>query len=123
MRGLIAFLIATAIGIAAGLYLGWVAFPVETIDSGMARLAPRYIDEYTLMVAYGYVSDGDLGGAITRLRPLEVENLPAHIQTTTERFISSSRRVDDIRALVALAEGVGRLTPIMEPYRRVGGDT
>ncbi len=120
MRGLIAFLAAAVIGIGIGLFVGWVALPVETIDSGMGRLAPRHIDEYTLMIAYGYVNDGDLGGAITRLRPLEVDNLPEHIQTTTERFISTSRRVEDIRALVALAEGVGRLTPIMEPYRRVG---
>jgi hypothetical protein len=71
------------------------------------------------MVAAGYLADGDLGGALERLRLLGVANIPAYVQEVTERYISNSQDVNDIRYLVALSEGVGRLTPIMQPYRQL----
>jgi hypothetical protein len=58
-------------------------------------------------------------GCIERMRILNVENVPAYIQDTTERYITNSSGVNDIRALVAFSSGLGRLTPIMEPYRIV----
>jgi hypothetical protein len=69
------------------------------------------------MIANGYLADGDLTGALERTRVLGVENVPVYIQETTERYITNSSDVDDIRALVALSSGLGRLTPIMEPYQ------
>ncbi|MCK6577368.1 MAG: hypothetical protein L6Q98_04610 [Anaerolineae bacterium] len=120
MRFLVSFLIALLIGIGIGLYLGRVQFPVEVTDSPMSSLAPLYRDDYAVMIALAYAADRDLAGALDRLRLLEVENVAQFIQDTTERFISTSRSVSDVRALVTLAEGVGRLTPIMEPYRQVG---
>ena len=45
--------------------------------------------------------------------------MPVYVQEVAERYITNSRDVDDIRPLVALADGLGRLTPIMEPYREV----
>jgi hypothetical protein len=41
------------------------------------------------------------------------------VQDVTERYISTSQRVNDIQALVALSASLGRLTPLMEPYRLV----
>jgi hypothetical protein len=117
MRFLISLVVGLVLGAGIGLYLGWVQFPVEFVDSPASSLATRYQDEYTVMVAGGYLGDGDLIGAIERLRLLDVPNVPFHVQEVTERYITNSRDVDDIRYLVALAEGLGRLTPIMEPYR------
>lgn len=122
-RFLFSLLVALIIGALIGLYLGWVQFPAQTIDSPASALAQRYKDEYTVMVAKGYRADGDLGGALERLRVLEVENIPAYVQETAERFISNSRDLEEIRALVLLAEGVGRLTPVMQPYRPLGAGT
>lgn len=119
MRLIISLLIGLAVGLGLGLYLGWVQFPVEFVNSPMTDLAPRYKDEYTVMIATGYAADGDLVGAVERLRVLGVENIPAYVQETTERYITNSRNVDDIQYLVILAEGMDRLTPIMEPYRQV----
>jgi len=119
VRFIISLLIGLAIGIGLGLYLGWVQFPVEYVNSPITDMAPRYKDEYTVMIATGYAADGDLVGAVERLRVLGVENIPAYVQETTERYITNSRNVDDIRYLVILAEGLDRLTPIMEPYRQV----
>ena len=119
MRFIISLLIGLVVGLGLGLYLGWVQFPKEYINSPITDLSPRYKDEYTVMIATGYAADDDLVGAVERLRVLGVENIPAYVQETTERYITNSRNVDDIRYLVVLAEGLDRLTPIMEPYRQV----
>jgi hypothetical protein len=119
-RFILSLLVALILGALIGLYIGWVQFPAQTIDSPTSALAQRYKDEYTVMVAEGYRADRDLNGALERLRFLSVENIPAYVQETAERFISNSRDLEDIRALVLLAEGVGRLTPVMQPYRPLG---
>lgn len=119
LRFLISLLVGLALGAGAGLYLGWVQFPAQFVNSPAASLSERYKDDYTVMVATGYLKDGDLGGAFDRLKILGVVNIPAYVQSVTERYISSSRDAKDISYLVALAEGLGRLTPIMEPYRQL----
>ncbi len=106
-------------GAISGLLIGWVLFPTEYINSPMVDLGTRYKEDYVLMIASGYLVDGDVNGAIERLRVLGVENVPAYIQELTERYITNSRDVNDIRRLVALAEGLGRLTPPMESFRQL----
>lgn len=118
-RFLISLGVGLILGAAVGLYLGWGPFPVEYVNSPASNLDQRYKDEYTVMVAGGYLLDRDASTAVERLRILGVENVPAYVQEVTERFITNSRDIDDIYHLVALAEGLGRLTPIMEPYRGV----
>lgn len=118
-RFFLSFLIAVLVGLGIGLYLGWVQFPVQFIDSPASSLSPVFQDEYTLMIAAGYAADGDLNGAIERLRLLEIEDVPAYVQQIAERYIANSRGVDEIRLLVNFADAMGRLTPLMEPYREV----
>lgn len=118
-RFLLSLFAGLVVGLGVGLYLGWVQFPVEYVDSPARSLAQRYQDDYAVMIAAGYRVDQDLSGAIQRLRVLGVENVPVYVQEVTERYITNSRNVEDIRKLVALSEGLGRLTPIMEPYRQV----
>jgi hypothetical protein len=119
---MIRFFFSTVLGVAAGillgLFIGWVVAPVEYTDSPMTELAQQYQDEYILMVAGGYIADGDLEGAINRLRVLEIDNIPQYIQEMAERYISNSRDLEDIKYLVALAEGLGRLTPPMDNFRQ-----
>ncbi len=119
VRFLLSFFAALIVGTLLGLYFGWVQFPVKYTDSSADRLAQRYKDEYTVMVANAYLDDGDLTAALERMRLLGVENVPAYIQDTTERYITNSRDVTDIRSLVTLSAGLGRLTPIMQPYQIV----
>ena len=119
MRFLISLIIGLLVGVGLGLYLGWVQFPVAFVNSPITDLSPKYKDEYTVMIATGYGADHDLNGAVDRLKVLGVDNIPAWVQETTERYITNSRDVNDIRYLVMLAEGLDRLTPIMEPYRQV----
>ena len=120
LRFLISLVIGLALGVLIGLYLGWVQFPVQVVDSPASSLSDRYKNEYMVMVASGFVKDGDLGGAVERLRVLGVANIPAYVQEVTERYISNSQDAGDISVLVALSESLGRLTPIMLPYRQIG---
>jgi hypothetical protein len=119
VRFLVSLVVALIIGLGIGFYIGWVQFPVRYTDSQPGALDQRYKDDYTVMVASAYLVDRDLTAALERLRFLQVVNVPAYVQEVTERYITASRDVNDIRRLVALAEGLGRMTPIMEPYRIV----
>lgn len=118
-RIVLSLIVGLALGLAAGIYIGWVQSPVEYIDSPLSALDQDHLDDYTLMVAYGFVADDDLNGAVDRLRKLNVPSVPAYVQNVTERFITQGRDVEDIRQLVVLAEAMGRLTPLMEAYRSV----
>lgn len=119
VRFLVSALIGLAVGVGLGLYLGWVRFPVQYVDSPASALSQSYKDEYTVMIANGYLSDGDLQGASQRLRVLGVDNVPIYVQGTAERYISNSADINDIRPLVALAKAFGRLTAPMQPYLEV----
>ena len=121
-RFLLSLFFGLLIGGAIGLYFGWVQFPVEYVDSPMQDLDQRSKDDYTVMIAAGYELDSDGLGAVERLRRLGVDNVPEYVQVVTERFITNSRDIDDIRLLVNLANGLGRLTPIMEPFLELTGD-
>jgi hypothetical protein len=117
-RFLVSLLIGVMIGIGGGLLYGWVISPVQFTNSAASQLDRRYKDEYTIMVAAGYMVDGDIVGAVNRIRVLGVENVPAHVLEVTERYITTSQNVEEIRKLVALYEGLtGRVTPLMEPFR------
>jgi hypothetical protein len=116
-RFLSSLLIGLVIGAGFGLYLGWGPFPSEVVNTRAPSLDQRYKDEYTVMIAGGYLADGDAVGAVERLRVLGVDNVPLYVQEITERYITNSRNVNDIYSLVALAEGLGRLTSLMEQYR------
>ncbi len=119
LRFLLSLLVALLIGAGIGLYLGWVQFPAQYVNSPASALAEPYRDDYTVMVAAGFLAENDTAAAVERLTWLGVADVPAHVQTVTERYIANSQDIDDLRALVALAEALNRLTPAMEPYRRV----
>ena len=124
-------MITIALGIGLGVYIGWVQYPVEYRNSYMCQLSDSYQEEYTLMLARGYREDGDLNKALDRLQPLraegvpecddgrsyKIDNIPEWVQVLTERYISQGADPVLIQDLVALAEGFGRLTPIMESFR------
>ncbi|MCU0497289.1 MAG: hypothetical protein MUF87_08065 [Anaerolineae bacterium] len=120
LRTLISLLIGLAIGLGIGLYLGWVQFPVVYTESPASLLDQRFKDEYTVMIAAGYLADRDLQGAVGRLRVLDLDNIPDYVQRLTERFISESRDFRNIQYLVALSVGLGRdAGALYDPFREV----
>ncbi len=117
-RLVLSLLIGLSIGIAAGLYLGWVVSPVEYVQSPMKDLSRRYKDEYTVMVASAYQVDNDLNEAIRRLQPLDVSNIPLYVRDVTERYISENGtgKEADIRNLVVLSRALGYYTQPMQAF-------
>ena len=70
----------------------------------------------------GYVQYVRIGpnGKVTKSVDIPVDGMPMiHDMSITERYITHSRQVEDIRLLVTLAEGLGRLTPPMESFRQL----
>jgi hypothetical protein len=115
-------LIGVLIGLIIGVFLGWEQFPVEYKNSSINAMSPQHQEEYTVMVAEGYQVDQDINAALVRLQPLNQENIFDYIQDVTERYIAQSN-VPFIPVMVALAEAVGRLTPVMEIYRSTPNPT
>jgi hypothetical protein len=109
-------LVGVLIGLVVGVFLGWEQFPVEYKNSSLSAMSTSYQEEYTVMVAEGYQYDRDVNAALVRLQPLNKQNIFDFIQQLTERYIAQSN-VPVIPVMVALAEAVGRLTPVMEIYR------
>mgnify|MGYP001317738385 CR=1 FL=1 len=112
-------LVGLLVGLSTGVFLGWGPFPVEYRNSPLAALAPRYQEEYTLMVAEGYQVDRDIEAALERLRPLGKPNTIDYVIELTERYISQSN-IPAIPVMVALVEaliGPENLPAIMQLYR------
>jgi len=107
-------LVALAVGVAAGLYVGWVVSPVEYTDTAPASLAQSHQDDYVLMIATRYAGDGNLATARAGLQSLGFTE--TGVADVTSRFIAAQRPESDIRRLVALAAGLGALIPEMQPY-------
>lgn len=122
-RFLRSLIFGLSVGAVFGLYFGWLRFPSDYRSSEMSALEQRYKDDYTIMVAAGYAYDGDAAAAIERLERLGVEDAADYARQTAERVIvASSRSLSDIRLLIGLADGLGRLTPMMKPFLSLGGD-
>ena len=122
-RGFLSLALGLVLGALTGLYLGWIEFPQRPYRSELSELAPSFRDEYLVMVAAGYALDGDAPGAIARLSHLDVGDVGAHVQAATERIIATAARdIRDIRLLVGLARGLGRLTPSMQPFLDLSGE-
>lgn len=110
----ITLFIALIIGLGLGLYVGWVVSPVQYTDTAPISLAQTYKDDYVLLIATRYVGDGNLDTARAGLQSLGLTE--AGLVEVTLRFIAAQKPENDIRRLVALAAGVGVLTPEMQPY-------
>lgn len=87
----IRFLIAIMIGIAAGLYYGWVISPVEYVDTSPDTLSIDYKTDYVLMAAEAYQVERDPALAIQRLAVLGGDPLEMVVQA----ILSAERRYID----------------------------
>ena len=104
------------LGLIAGLVIGWIIWPVEYFDTDLSDLRTQHKDDYTVMVGAAYALDGDIAKATERLEKLGVPNIAQFVAVQAERYISEGRDANDIRALVALAKGLGCETARMAMY-------
>jgi hypothetical protein len=112
MRRLIfPMLIALAAGVGAGLYVGWVAAPVEYVDAGPESLHQSYKDDYILMIATAYAGDGDLAAARSALTALGFTDLAAAVSEASTRMTAGGLPTMDQERLAALAAALAETAP------------
>src|SRR5438105_12755911 len=86
---LILLLAGLAVGVGAGLYIGWVAAPVQYVDTAPASLQRGFKDDDILMIATAYAGDGDLQAARAQLSQLGFSDPAAAVSATAQRLAAS----------------------------------
>lgn len=111
----IGFFIAVIIGIAAGLYYGWLVDPVEYVDTTPDSLLIDYKADYVLMVAEAFALEGDLELAARRIALLD-DQPPLEIVRTAIVFAARAGYVDtDLAKMRALETNLQAwVSPIMQ---------
>lgn len=104
------------LGLASGLLLGWVVWPIEFTEADPTVLEETYQQDYTVMIATAYSLDQDLNEARQKLSRLGKQDSNAWLLSVTVNHILSQSNETEIRYLVQLASDLGLYSPAMEPY-------
>ena len=104
------------IGAGIGLFLGWVAWPLEFSETDPADMDERFQVDYTLMIAAAYSDDMDLSEAGSRLSRLAKDDAGRWVLGMAVDYILNGESEADILKLVILANDMGQYSPIMDPY-------
>jgi hypothetical protein len=107
---LLLILAGLAAGVGLGLYIGWVAAPVQYVDTGPNTLQRTVKDDYVLMIATAYAGDGDLAGARAQLNSLGFADPVAAISAASQRLAAAGLPEADQQRLAALAQALGAAT-------------
>jgi hypothetical protein len=113
---LVTLVVCLALGLGAGLYIGWVVSPVQYVDTAPASLSQTYKDDYVLMIATIYSENGDLAAARARLAALGFADPGPAVAAAAHRLIAAQKPDADLRRLARLAAALNATTPEMQPY-------
>jgi hypothetical protein len=100
------FLLAIAIGIAAGLYYGWVVNPIRYIDAAPDSLRSDYKADYVLMTAEAYRADKDLDLALERLSQLGGASPAESVALATVFAVKAGYGEADLSLMQDLADAI-----------------
>ena len=106
------FFLSVAIGIAAGLYFGWVMIPVRYVDTTPDTLRVDYKTDYVLMTAEVYQKDGDLAAAARRLALLGYARPQESIANATLFAAKAGYGATDLSLMQKLGEALQTWTPV-----------
>ena len=104
------------LGAGVGLFLGWVAWPIEFSDAEPSVMEERFQRDYALMIATVYLEEDDLSTARRRLSGLGKEDTGRWVLGLAVDNILNGETEAKILPLVKLANDLGHFSPIMEPY-------
>lgn len=113
---LIALFVGAAIGLALGLILTWVVWPVQYYDTDPVDLRLEHKEDYIVLVGATYAVDGDLARAKARLAKLEEKDIGSVVAGLAERYLREGRDVEETRSLAKLADALGVSTSAMLVY-------
>ena len=111
--GLRLIILSLAVGGGLGLLLSRVIALQQFTTASIADLGVHEKEEFIVLVAAAYARDGDLDRARARLEALESPNVGQWLANLTDRHVSAGQNEAEIRALVALAQGLGADTAPM----------
>ena len=116
LRAVAWVILGLIIGAGIGLFLGWVAWPLEISEVDPSVMDERFQADYTLMIATTYAGDEDLDAARQRLSDLGKADAGLWVLGVTVDHILNASPESDIIKLVILANDLGQFSPVMEPY-------
>ena len=117
LRKLSFLLIGLFVGGSLGLYLGWVAWPLQITNADPSLLSDEAKQDYALMIATAYEQDNDLGMARWRLATLGAPDINSwFLATTVDAILAGSYQEQELRYLAQLATDLGLQSPILAPY-------
>jgi hypothetical protein len=108
------FLMAVALGAAAGLFYGWVVNPVEYADIAPQSLRIDYKTDYALMVAEAYQADHNPGLAVKRLARLGNSAPTDIVASALDYAFQHEYASQDLSLLQSLGEGLLTWDPNQE---------
>ncbi len=112
MRHWLIPLLAILVGIAGGIFYGWVINPVKLVDTTPASLRADYRTDYVLMVAESYHADQDEMLAQKRLALLGTEPPTDVAQAALQRAQQSGYAASDISLLQELTRALQASQPV-----------
>jgi hypothetical protein len=116
MRKIIFILIALAVGIGAGLLVGWYVWPVTYTESAPTRMRQDWKDEAIWMAAQAFAYDRDLEAAQVRLHSLGSDDLGTLVLGRAEKAIAQDLPAKHITSLARLAAALGTRSERTDPY-------
>lgn len=105
------FSLSILLGLAAGLYYGWVLSPVEYVNTTPDTLRIDYKTDFVLMVSEAYQVEGDVEQAIRRLALLG-EDAPVTLAEQAFAYAQANGYGQtDLTLLTHLREGLQTWNP------------
>ncbi|MEE9508141.1 MAG: hypothetical protein V3V44_02530 [Anaerolineales bacterium] len=90
------------LGIALGLFYGWVISPIEIVESTPDTLREDYRADLILMIAESYENEEDLDLVLHRFELLELEPPTAVLQAALEYAQNHDYKILDLQRLSTL---------------------
>lgn len=95
-------MIGLILGIALGLFYGWVIRPIEIVESTPDTLREDYRADLILMIAESYESEEDLDLVLNRFELLELEPPTAVLQAALTYARNHDYKILDLQRLSTL---------------------
>ena len=97
------------VGLAAGLWLGWIAWPLEISNVDTSDLKPAAQEEFIILTADSYVLDQDAERAKERLAQLKDPKINTRVAALAKQYAADNH--PDAPRLARLAEALGETDP------------
>lgn len=110
-RGPWYLLTGLALGLIIGLAYAWLVRPVQYTNTAPASLRSDFKDQYRVLIASAYASNGDLVRARARLDLLQDEDAAKILAEQAQRKLAQDGSTSEARALGLLAVALGEAPP------------